>query len=656
MSVFLSPVGGAGAQFFDNSGNPLTGGKLYTYAAGTTTPQATYTSSAGSVFHSNPIILDAAGRVPGSSEIWLTDSAIYKFVLKDSNDVLLATWDQITGVNSNFVNYTTETEVQTATAGQTVFTLTTMQYQPATGSLTVFIDGVNQYEGTSYLETDSTTVTFLAGVHVGALVKFTTAIQTTGNATDASVVTYDPPFAGSVATTVQDKLAQYVSVKDFGADPTGVADSTAAIQAAIDSEANVFFPPGKYRTTATLTVATYGQVLKGSGYHGRGTGSFNPVVDDTAKAQIIKDGNFDAVVLQAPGSGVDSLEINGAPGNGGDGIYLLGLTSFIQNTNCFAHGGDGIRIGQKAATPGSYNTNTWRLTNVLCNYNGGNGLLVFDEVGPPWDVNAGVATGLVTSFNGAAGVRLESLTTGGALCIDNQFFGLISDFNATYGLHIVGNSVGNTFWFPYFEVNTIKAVLMDSVTSKNVIFGVRAGVVDDYSSGFPTDDYEDNGTANIIFGRDADISGYRFRGGLIGFTGVAFRQPTQPSGQKWQIGQDPSGASNDLVCVAYDNAGSTLFFEGQHSVGGGQVWTKFAAHATGFGSLGNPSYTFNGDFDTGMRRSAANELALDAGGTTGLKVKASGVLNASGLPTSSAGLASGDLWVDTDAGNVIKRV
>jgi hypothetical protein len=480
----------------------------------------------------------------------------------------------------------------------------------------------------------------------------------TGISPSAAGVEYDPPFPGAVTTgyTVQDKLSQYVSVKDFGAVGNGVADDTVAIQNAIDTEANVFFPPGKYRTTATLTVATFGQVLKGCGYHGRGTGSFNPLVDDTAKAQIVKDGNFDAVVLEGPGSGVLSLEVNGAIGNGGDGIYMLGLSSFIENTNCFNHGGNGIRIGQKATTPSSYNTNVWRLTNVNCSYNAVNGLLVFDEIGPPWDVNAGIATGLITSFNGAAGTRLESLTTGGALCIDNQFFGLVSDFNGTYGLHLVGNASGNTFWFPYFEVNVVKAVLMDSVTSKNVIFGVRTGVVDDYDSAFPNDDYEDNGTANIIFGRDADISGYRFRGGLIGFTGVAFRQPTQPSGQKWQIGQDPSGTSNDLVYVAYDNAPTTLYLEGQHAVGGGQVWTKFDAHATGFGSPGNPSYTFDGDFDTGMRRSAANELSLDAGGTTGLKVKANGVLNASGLPTSASGLASGDLWVDTGAGNVIKRV
>lgn len=249
MSVFLSPVGGAGAQFFDGNGNPLSGGKLYTYAAGTTTPQVTYTSSAGVTLHSNPIILDAAGRVPGSSEIWLSDSGIYKFVLKDSNDVLQAAWDQITGINSNFVNYTTETEVQTATAGQTVFTLTSVTYQPGTGNLTVFVDGVNQYEGTSYVETSSTVVTFTAGLHVGALVKFTTATQTTGNATDASVVSYDPPFVGSVLRTVEGKLAESASIKDFGAVGNGVTDDTAAFVAAIASGVQeIVLPEGNYIT------------------------------------------------------------------------------------------------------------------------------------------------------------------------------------------------------------------------------------------------------------------------------------------------------------------------------------------------------------------------------------------------------------------------
>ena len=143
MAVNLSPVGGVAAQFFDNSGNVLTGGKIYTYAAGTTTNQTTYTSATGVTAHSNPIILDASGRVP-SGEIWLTDGLSYKFLIKTSTEVLIGSYDNIIGINSNFINFLTETEIQTATAGQTVFTLTTTEYQPGTNTLTVFVDGVNQ--------------------------------------------------------------------------------------------------------------------------------------------------------------------------------------------------------------------------------------------------------------------------------------------------------------------------------------------------------------------------------------------------------------------------------------------------------------------------------------------------------------------------------
>jgi hypothetical protein len=93
-NVNLSAFGGVGWQFFDNNGVPLAGGLIYTYAAGTTTPQTTYTSSAGTTAHTNPIVLDSAGRVPGG-QIWLL-FASYKFVLQTSLAVLLATYDNIT--------------------------------------------------------------------------------------------------------------------------------------------------------------------------------------------------------------------------------------------------------------------------------------------------------------------------------------------------------------------------------------------------------------------------------------------------------------------------------------------------------------------------------------------------------------------------------
>ena len=98
MAVNLSALAGAGQQFFDNNGTPLSGGKLYSYEAGTTTPQATYTSVSGVAAHTNPIILDSAGRV-ATGEIWLTAGQNYKFVLKTSAEVTIATWDNITGIN-----------------------------------------------------------------------------------------------------------------------------------------------------------------------------------------------------------------------------------------------------------------------------------------------------------------------------------------------------------------------------------------------------------------------------------------------------------------------------------------------------------------------------------------------------------------------------
>jgi hypothetical protein len=99
MAVNLSPFAGAGWQFFDNNGVILSGGLLYTYAAGTTTPQTTYTSSSGATANSNPIVLDSAGRVSG--EIWLTSNLSYKFVLNTFLGVTIGTYDNISSVQDS---------------------------------------------------------------------------------------------------------------------------------------------------------------------------------------------------------------------------------------------------------------------------------------------------------------------------------------------------------------------------------------------------------------------------------------------------------------------------------------------------------------------------------------------------------------------------
>jgi hypothetical protein len=142
MAVFLSPVGGVAAQFFTNTGSVLTGGKLYTYAAGTTTQLASYTTSAGSTARTNPIVLDSAGRVPDGGEIWLT-SAQYKFVLKDSTDVLIATWDNVFGAGANNIPVIYNS---TGTGSQTTYALGGTPINENTTN--VFISGVYQQKNT----------------------------------------------------------------------------------------------------------------------------------------------------------------------------------------------------------------------------------------------------------------------------------------------------------------------------------------------------------------------------------------------------------------------------------------------------------------------------------------------------------------------------
>lgn len=75
--------------YLDNAGNPLVGGKLYTYAAGTSTPKATYSDSTGLTPLTNPVILDSRGE---ATIFW---NGAYKVILKDALDNTIWTVDNV---------------------------------------------------------------------------------------------------------------------------------------------------------------------------------------------------------------------------------------------------------------------------------------------------------------------------------------------------------------------------------------------------------------------------------------------------------------------------------------------------------------------------------------------------------------------------------
>jgi len=179
-------------QFFDANGNPLAGGKLYSYASGTTTPLATYTSSTGTVANSNPVILDSRGE----AEVWLA-SSLYTLALYTANDTLV--WN---------------------------------------------VDGING--------PDQATLAALAASN------------------GSSLIGYSPGGTGTVTTTVQSKLRQTVSVKDYGAVGNGVANDTTAIQNTISAVGAsgggaVYFPAGTYKITSKLTINDNAVFLVGAG-------------------------------------------------------------------------------------------------------------------------------------------------------------------------------------------------------------------------------------------------------------------------------------------------------------------------------------------------------------------------------------------------------
>jgi hypothetical protein len=239
MTVNLSMLAGASAQFLDNNGTPLAGGLVYTYAAGTTTPQATYTTNSGLTAHTNPIVLDSAGRVSSGGEIWLTDAQAYKFVVQTSAAITIGTYDNITGNGSGIL-------------------------------------------------------ASLAAPNGSSLVGFIAS------------------GAEAVATTVQTKLRETVSVKDFGAVGDGFADDTAAIVNAIAQGGEIFFPRGIYKVTTTIIVPT------GTRLTGESDAGTNPTIirftPDSGQVNLFQfngadDCAFSFIRFEGPGRSTGTNEV-----------------------------------------------------------------------------------------------------------------------------------------------------------------------------------------------------------------------------------------------------------------------------------------------------------------------------------------------------------
>ena len=212
---------------------------------------------------------------------------------------------------------------------------------------------------------------------------------TTVKATVASFG-YQPTGTGAVATTIQTKLRQYVSVKDFGAVGDGTTDDTAAIQAALDAVSGtgltLLIPPSTsfYRITATLypksytTISGYGAKIKNSGatifnmiWALGAAGSANYLTDISIFGLTV---DCNGTVLNSGGSGIggsycNNLRVRDCTVKNAwlQGIFFArgGKNCWIETNYVDRAWGDGIHIGDQYS--GETLENVWITDNFVYN-------------------------------------------------------------------------------------------------------------------------------------------------------------------------------------------------------------------------------------------------------------------------------------------------
>lgn len=119
----------------DNSGQPLASGKVYTYSSGTLTPKSTWVDAGKSSTQTNPIILDAYGRAAVYAD------GVYKLIIKDANDVTLATLDGMTYADPTDVTSTSLSDVTITSANIASLTSPGAVFTNANISSSTFTNG-----------------------------------------------------------------------------------------------------------------------------------------------------------------------------------------------------------------------------------------------------------------------------------------------------------------------------------------------------------------------------------------------------------------------------------------------------------------------------------------------------------------------------------
>jgi hypothetical protein len=295
----------------DTTGDPLVGGKLYTYQSDGVTLASTYTDPAGLYLASNPLILNAYGQVivfaaPGPLHLNLTNfqdvqMPYYPAVITIPNTVGEA---GLTGVGLSAIN---SEQDYVATEGQTIFTLTSSTYVPGTGNITVYKNGSRLLPTTDFEETNTSSIRLIVPAHAGDSIALIVSNSTTAATVNqllydlsdltkgskgAGLVAYSP-FLTYPANTVGSQLSaagNLISVSQATAD----AANAVAVQAYSDAPKVVNGLPALPSEAFPANKLVYDTISKKL-YRSTGTAWESLTVDPANISGIIQDSQIAAL-------------------------------------------------------------------------------------------------------------------------------------------------------------------------------------------------------------------------------------------------------------------------------------------------------------------------------------------------------------------------
>ena len=392
---------------------PLAGGKVYFYDAGTTDLKDTYSDSVLQTANTNPVILDANGE----ADIYLSGS--YKVKLTQSDNTQVWVYDNITAIEE----LSEWTILGAATyVSATSFTVSGDQTAVLHPGRRVKLADSSTLYGTISTSVYGILTTVTVTLDSGSITNSLTSCSYGIISADNTSIGFLPSGTGAIGRSLDNKLSDFLSVKDFGVTGDGVTDDTTALQvaldAAIDLKKPLYVPSGTYIVSSTLNWIRTGD-------------DFPPLI-------LIGDG-VESTIFTNKVSGGAMLFING--GQSG--------TDFIRGSKleAFSIKGDGAAT----TSDGIYLSGCWQTQMMRVSINS--------------------LSGTAVSIGGLTGQNPDNTATANTLIsncnLDSNAKGLVSEVNNnTPNLSILESSIRNNS-LSGIEYNSSYLTVRDSSVSFN---------------------------------------------------------------------------------------------------------------------------------------------------------------------------------------------